>query len=84
MVVAENDVFTVVQCSHGVFCSVQGRLKQFQLKNQHGKFSMGHLILKWFKQCLTIKTYSINKTHATLLTKNIPRVLNNTVEFYNF
>ena len=27
---------------------------------------------------------SINKTHALLHTKNIPRVLYNTVEFYNF
>jgi len=31
-----------------------------------------------------IKTYSINKTHALLHTKNIPRVLYNTVEFYHF
>ena len=37
-----------------------------------------------FKQSFLIKTYSINKTHALLHTKNIPRVLYNTVEFYHF
>jgi len=37
-----------------------------------------------FKQSFPIKTYSINKTHALLHTKNIPRVLYNTVEFYHF
>ena len=31
-----------------------------------------------------IKTYSINKTHALLHTKNIPRVQYNTVESYYF
>ena len=37
-----------------------------------------------FKQNFPIKTYSINKTHALLHTKNIPRVLYNIVEFYHF
>ena len=37
-----------------------------------------------FKQSFPIKTYSINKTHALLHTKNIPRVIYNTVEFYHF
>jgi len=37
-----------------------------------------------FKQSFPIKTYSMNKTHALVHTKNIPRVLYNTVEFYHF
>jgi len=50
LAVAENDVFTVVQCSQGVLCNVQGRPKiisSSQLKINKANAVWSHLILKW-------------------------------------
>ena len=44
-------VFTVVKCSQGVLCNVQGRPKiisNLQLKINMANAVCGHLILKWF------------------------------------
>mgnify|MGYP007091377607 CR=1 FL=1 len=46
------------------------KTKDYQLKFNKANSVWGHLILKWFKQCFLIKTYSINKTHELLHTKN--------------
>ena len=49
--VCKMKVYSVVQCSQGVICNVQGRTKiisSSQLKINKANAVLGHLILQWF------------------------------------